>query len=227
MPAKFDRDAHHERPRAWSSTKPIAALHRHPPLAVHVMHSQHLACGRSRAGAGRRRRGLGFLLESLTVIVLGVLLAVGLHVFVTQVYAISGQSMEPTFRNGERVIIHKLSPGWLSIDHGDVLIFASPNDPSKNLIKRVIALPGEHVHIESGKVYIDEKELDESYVRRELTTYAPRAYDWIVPPDHVFVMGDNRAQSQDSRHFGFVPQRDVKGKVFLRVWPIESFDSIP
>ncbi|MEE8142178.1 MAG: signal peptidase I [Planctomycetota bacterium] len=164
------------------------------------------------------------LFETITVLVLAVLLAVGLHVFVTQVYAISGQSMEPTLRDGERVVILKLklSP----VEREDLIIFTSPNDSNKNLIKRVIGISGDTVRITRDGVWINGKLLEEAYVRNGL--YSSHYRTWVVPEEHVFVLGDNRPQSQDSRHFKkFIPISSIKGKVFLRLWPLDALTTFP
>ncbi|MCA8959833.1 MAG: signal peptidase I [Planctomycetes bacterium] len=190
------------------------------PLAAQIMHHQlaTLGQGPEEPQEPEKKRGSSFVVETLTVLVLGVLLALGLHVFVTQVYAISGQSMEPTLHNGERVVIHKLP---LSLDHGDMIIFTSPNDPNKNLIKRVIALPGDELEIDHGVVYLNGEKLEELYARRDLGRYSSQVSHRVIPPGHVFVLGDNRPASQDSRHFGIVPIDAIKGEVFLRLWPLD------
>ncbi|MEM7261089.1 MAG: signal peptidase I [Planctomycetota bacterium] len=175
----------------------------------------------------KKSRGAALLVETATVLVLGVLLALGLHVFVTQVYAISGQSMEPTLHNGERVVIHKLSPSLVSIDRGDMIIFESKNDERKNLIKRVIALPGDEIEIDNGVVYLNGQPLDEEYARQELGRFSTHVSRRVVPDGHLFVLGDNRPASQDSRHFGVVPIDSVKGEVFLRLWPLDMISTFP
>lgn len=180
------------------------------------------------AGEGKKRR-FGLLFDLVAVVVLGVLLALVLHMFVTRVYAISGQSMLPTFHDGEKVMIHRLSPSLVSVGRGDVIIFSNPDDPTKNLIKRVIATSGETIEIIQGAVYIDGVELLEDYARVLPRSYGSRLAPRQVPDGKIFVLGDNRPASKDSRHFHstFVDLEAIKGKVFLRWWPLDQFTTFP
>ena len=123
--------------------------------------------------------------------------------------------MKETFENGEKVVVLK---SFYEIHRGDIIVFASAEDASKDLIKRVVGLPGERLAIKSGKVLINGKRLDESYValpdhksHREL----------LIPRDSYFVMGDNRPDSHDSRDFHSVPAANIKGKVVMRWWPFD------
>lgn len=95
-------------------------------------------------------------------------------------------------------------------------------------IKRVIALPGEHLLIEDGKVYVDDKLLEENYLQSGIVTDNGNGYctDLIVPDDSVFVMGDNRPQSRDSRSFGCIPLKYIESKVWIRIWPLNLFGKI-
>ena len=99
-----------------------------------------------------------------------------------------------------------------------------------NYIKRVIGLPGEHIVIKDGKVFMNDKELDESYLKTGVTTddYSGRGkcIDIVVPENSVFVMGDNRTQSTDSRCFGCIPLEKIESKVFIRIWPLNVFGKI-
>ena len=95
-------------------------------------------------------------------------------------------------------------------------------------IKRVIALPGEHIQISDGKVYINGEELEEDYLQDDVTTSADQAiyYDLVVPEGCVFVMGDNRDASTDSRMFGCIPIDKIEGKVWIRFWPLNLFGTV-
>lgn len=167
--------------------------------------------------------------DLVAVVVLGVLLALVLHMFVTRVYAISGESMLPTFHDGEKVMISRLSPSIVGLERGDVVIFENPDDPQKNLIKRVIAMPGEKVEIIQGIVHIDGAPLDEEYAQVSPRMYGSRLSARVVPEGAVFVLGDNRPASKDSRHFHttFVDIDAIKGKVFLRWWPLDQLTTFP
>ncbi len=160
-------------------------------------------------------------LEVLLVVGIAFPLALVLHTFVTQVYAISGHSMEPTLFDGERVMVDKVSPAIAEISRGDLVIFASPEDTSKNLIKRVIGLAGDKIELIGEMVYLNDQPLREGYTRRTIFPQKP-GESTIVEEGSMYVLGDNRPQSRDSRDFGTVPLDQVKGRVRLRLWPRDA-----
>jgi len=107
-----------------------------------------------------------------------------------------------------------------SPDRADIIVFRFPKDPSRDFVKRVIALPGETVSMKRGEVFIDGDKLDETYLQETDNSYfAPI----LVPPDSYFVLGDNRDGSSDSRHWGTVPIENIVGKVVVRYWPFLEF----
>jgi signal peptidase I len=162
------------------------------------------------------------LLEVAVVVLLALVLALLLKTYVAEAYMIRGSSMEPTFRDGQRVMVQK---AFFEVERGDVIIFASKDDPRKDLIKRVIALPGESVEVIDGHPYVDDKRFHESYItefdKHRGQRYGPR----LIPNNQFFVLGDNRPESQDSRTFGAVESSLIKGKVILRWWPFEELRS--
>jgi len=162
------------------------------------------------------------LLEGLLVIAIAFPLAWGLHTFVTQVYAVSGHSMEPTLHDGERVVVDKIRPVLGDLERGDLIIFASPEDPSKNLIKRIIAVAGDEVELVGDQVLINGVALQEDYIHRTLFPNRPGEVT-VVKPGHLFMLGDNRPQSRDSRQFGIIPVESIRGKVLMRLWPLDEF----
>lgn len=163
-----------------------------------------------------------FLIETMIVFGLAIPLALGLHTFVTQVYAISGSSMEPTLHHGERVVIDKLGPAFTDLGPGDMVIFSSPNDPAKNLVKRVIGVAGDRITFRGDRVYRNGGEVTETYALSGLY-HQNRSFD--VAEGQIFVLGDNRPQSKDSRHFGPVEVESVRGRVLFRLWPLDSITS--
>ena len=168
------------------------------------------------------RKGLTwrrFLIETVIVFGLAIPLALGLHTFVTQVYAISGSSMEPTLHHGERVVIDKISGAFTDLEFGDVVIFSSPKNSSRNLVKRVIGVPGDRIVLRGDTVYRNGVELDETYALRSLYHEDD---EFTVPEGEIFVLGDNRPQSKDSRHFGTIDAESVRGRVVLRLWPLDA-----
>jgi signal peptidase I len=160
-------------------------------------------------------------LEVLLVVGIAFPLALVLHTFVTQVYAISGHSMEPTLFDGERVMVDKVSPAIAEISRGDLVIFTSPEDDSKNLIKRVIGLAGDRIELIGEVVYLNNEPLQEGYTRRTIFPQKP-GESTIVEEGSMYVLGDNRPQSRDSRDFGTVSLNQVRGRVMLRLWPLDA-----
>ncbi len=151
------------------------------------------------------------------VVLLAVSVALVLRLYVAQAYEIKGRSMEPTFHDGDRVILLKLAPTLLPIERGDIVIFGHPNNPDRDLVKRVIAKGGDIVSIVNGTVYVNGRR---SPFAGPTYAHGRNAGPWVVPEGAYFVLGDNRANSQDSRDFGPVTHDLVKGKVWFRWWPI-------
>ena len=163
------------------------------------------------------------------VAVIGGALAVALVIqaFLVQAFYIPSSSMVPTLEVGDRVLVNKLSYDLHDVNRGDLVVFERPDDAVgeiKDLIKRVIGLPGETVEIRDGTVIVDGHVLDEPYLAADevLADFAPTA----VPENHVFVMGDNRDDSRDSRVFGPISTDSIVGRAFLRVWPLGSFGTL-
>jgi signal peptidase I len=133
--------------------------------------------------------------------------------------------MVPTLKTNDRVIVNKLSYHLHSVHRGDIIVFKSPPnvDPSvKDLVKRVIALPGETVEGRSdGHIYINGQKLHEPYLPAGQHP-GPSFANIKVPPDSYWVMGDNRSNSRDSRFFPehFIRKKDIIGRVFVRIWPL-------
>ncbi len=139
--------------------------------------------------------------------------------------------MEPNFHDGEFILTDKLSYRFSPPQRGDVIIFQAPINPDQDFIKRVIALPGEKVKVEKGHVYIDGRQLSETYLPAQ-TIVNPGAFiregqQITVERDNYFVLGDNRNHSSDSREWGLVPKKDLVGKAFLRYWPLNKLGLLP
>lgn len=168
------------------------------------------------------------LREVLATLLLALLIFLGVQATLES-REVEGLSMEPTLYTEQRVLVIKASYWFGDPQRGDVIIFHSPQDPSRTLIKRVIALPGEEVEIKDGQVYItdindDTFSLDEPYIKEEPNyTYGPR----VVPEDEYFVLGDNRNHSTDSRSWGMLPRENIIGKAWLCYWPPSDWHFIP
>lgn len=168
-----------------------------------------------------RRPGLGRAVrELLETIVPALLIAVLINVFLGQATRVDGQSMEPGLHTDERLVVEKLSYRLHGPQRFDIVVIRVPSQGDDLLIKRVIGLPGETVEIRDGVVYIDQVALEEDFV--EQRTYPGRDAKVTVPPLHIFVMGDNRTHSNDSRSFGPVPIENIVGRAWLAYWPLHS-----
>jgi len=169
-----------------------------------------------------RTRILRFFGELIqTVAIAGVLfLAVNL---LTARIRVEGISMEPSLHEGQFVVVNRMAYRWNEAERGDIIVFRFPLNPSRRFIKRVIGLPGNTVTIRGGDVYIDGQILDEPYLAA-----TPR-YDgeWIIGPDELFVLGDNRNNSSDSQNWGPLPIEEIIGKAVLVYWPPSEAGIIP
>ena len=150
--------------------------------------------------------------------------------FVIQTVHVVGSSMFPTVVDGDYLIATKIDYSVHAPQRGDIIIMRDPNDPSKDFIKRVIAVPGDHLLIRGGRVYIDGRLLEEPYLNPEPWT---ENADWPLTPtasaegvlmgrDDYFVMGDNRNHSSDSRVFGVVHRDEIRSRAWIRVLPLTS-----
>ncbi len=163
--------------------------------------------------------------ELLKLALLSLVIVVPFRLWIAQPFVVEGASMYPTFKNGDYLIVDELSYRFEAPARGSVLVFKYPKDPSKSFIKRVIGLPGEIVSIKDGVVTITSAQypqglvLEESYVewtKADTLTYT-------LGQGEYFVMGDNRAQSADSRLWGPVPAKDIVGRPFIRALPFGVF----
>ena len=187
--------------------------------------------------SGRAERSSGFLrtlISLLGLIVLVVVLSWGLRTFVFQAYEIPSGSMEETIMPGDMVFSEKITYYSSSPQPGDIVTFADP-DPvqaGRILIKRVIAVGGQTVDLQDGRVYVDGKLQDEPYTRGEpsypLTPeYGTEInYPYTVPEGGLWVMGDNRTNSQDSRYFGAIKASTVTGKAIFIYWPLDRIGAL-
>jgi signal peptidase I len=168
-------------------------------------------------------KGLRFIREILETVVPAVMIALLINLFMAQATRVYGQSMEPNLHTDQRLIVEKLSYHLHPPRRGDVVVMKLNHSESELLIKRVIALPGERVEIKEGQVFINGQPLDEPYLDQYTAgQMAPK----VVPPLHVFVLGDNRGFSNDSRTFGMVNFSDIVGRAWLSYWPPERFGPI-
>jgi len=179
-----------------------------------------------------------WVLELVAVIVAAVIVAVLLRTFVMATYSIPSGSMEPTLQIGDRIVVDKLAYHLHGISTGDIVVFATPSSedcagpPVADLVKRVIGLPGQTVSLSRGRVEVDGRLLPQSWLPQAVRTetypgpsFKPYSLrnPYVVPKGDVYVMGDNRTLSCDSRYWGPVPESTVVGKVDVRIWPLSRF----
>jgi len=134
--------------------------------------------------------------------------------------------MRPTLVNGERLVVNKFLYRFRAPERGEIIVFRYPRDPSRDFIKRVIAVPGDTVEIKEGRVFVNGQLLNENYILEKTRGSYPLS---TVPEGHVFVMGDNRNNSEDSRFrdVGFVSKDMIKGKAIVVFWPLDHLKSLP
>jgi signal peptidase I len=144
------------------------------------------------------------------------LLAVSYSVFFN-LSVVRGSSMAPGIQDGDRILVEPWSYLLGPIERGDVVVLRYPPNPEIDYIKRIIGLPGDHVTLIHGEVWVNEERLEEPYVE---SVDPMAALSTVVEPGKYFVLGDNRPRSSDSREFGFVPEENVRGRVDLRLWPL-------
>lgn len=161
-----------------------------------------------------------WLRDVVETLIPAILIALLIHLFLAQATRVYGQSMEPSLHSEQRLVVEKMSYRFHTPRRGDIVVLRIPgSDTDPPLIKRVIALPGESVEIRNGQVMVNGVVLDEPYLREETVgNYTPR----IVPPLYIFVLGDNRSASNDSRAFGPVPLENIIGRAWFSYWPLED-----
>jgi len=153
-------------------------------------------------------------LDIIETIILAVVLYFGINALSARV-RVDGFSMIPTLQNGEYILVNKLAYKTGQPNRGDIIVFRLPGDESQDLIKRVIGLPGDTVHVGNGVVTINGEKLLEPYIAQ-----APNYFgDWTVPDGSLFVLGDNRNDSRDSHQWGLLPFENIIGKSVLIYWP--------
>jgi signal peptidase I len=156
--------------------------------------------------------------EFAKTLVIAFILAQLIMTSVAQAFQVEQYSMEPNLLPRDRVLVNKFIYHFRPPRSGEIVVLRPPTDPARNYIKRVVAVSGQTVRIHDGHVYINRRTLAEPYLR--VTTIGEYGPD-VVPAHDIFVLGDNRGNSEDSRAFGFVPMRNVVGEAILIYWPFE------
>jgi signal peptidase I len=190
------------------------------------------------AGLVSQRPALGCLFEIVETLVLTLIIFVVIQNFVAQPYKVQQQSMERTLEPEQYVLVDKLTPRFDTYKRGDIVVFTPPAEWGDNgtpFIKRVIGQPGDTVQIrDDGLVYINDTALDEPYLYSDepggpaqATTAPLEQATWTIGENEVFLMGDHRSNSADSRTFGPVEVNQIIGRAWLRYWPLDTFGILP
>ena len=168
---------------------------------------------------------------------IALILAFFIRTFIVELYLVDGPSMEPTLENNNRLVVSKFIYNIRKPERGEVIVFKYPLDEDRDFVKRVIAIPGDKVEIKEGVVYVNNKAVSEPYMKRELRRGEAEADKFqadnyearVVPVDTVFVLGDNRYNSRDSRYrdVGFVSEEMIKGKALMVFWPFSNWKTLP
>ncbi|MBI5043217.1 MAG: signal peptidase I [Nitrospirae bacterium] len=182
--------------------------------------------------------------EYIEAIAIAILLALVIRTFIIQAFKIPSGSMIPTLDIGDHILVSKFIYGiripytdiklldFKKPNRGDIIVFIYPEDEKKDFIKRVIGVPGDKIEIKNKEVYVNGEKFTENYIVHHDPLTKPKEYEprdntgsIIVPPDSLFVMGDNRDQSYDSRYWGFVKMSKVKGRAFIIYWSWDGKDT--
>ena len=168
----------------------------------------------------RASKQRGGVVELLVIAVVAFALVFGVvRPFIVEAFVIPSESMVPTLMIGDRVLANKFIYDFTDPDRGDVVVFESVEVEGQDLIKRVVGTPGDTVEVRDGTLYVNGEPQDEPYTNQESVGISPPQEEFEVPEDTIFVMGDNRTNSRDSRFFGPVPEENLEGEAFMIFWP--------
>jgi len=182
----------------------------------------------------RERPAFGCLLEIVETLALTLIIFFVIQNFVAQPYKVQQQSMERTLEPEQYVLVDKLTPRFDEYKRGDIVVFTPPadwvQDNGTPFIKRVIGVGGDTIRIADGDVYVNDIKIDEPYIYQDEATGEAQptiaddvVSEWVIPEGELFLMGDHRQNSADSRAFGPVPVSNVIGRAWLRYWPLDTF----
>jgi len=171
-----------------------------------------------------------FVMDILETIVFVGSIFIVIYLFILGPNQVRGVSMQPTFETGDYILTSRITYKFRHIERGDVIVFKSPQNPDIEYIKRVIGLEGDTVLIKNGQVYVNGVQLSEHYIKTETSPIqgglVQENVPLTIPKDHIFVLGDNRNESSDSRVFGPIKISSIIGNVFYRYFPAQKMGVI-
>ena len=170
---------------------------------------------------------IDFVMDILETVTFVGSLFIVVYLFIMQPNQVKGRSMEPTFVDKDYIFTSKITYQFRQLERGDVIVFKSPKNPDVEFIKRIIGLPGDKVRVDGGVVYVNGMALEETYTSTNETPLWENGFihDGVqvtIPQGQIFVMGDNRPMSSDSRDFGPVDINSIIGQVFYRYYPLQK-----
>lgn len=174
---------------------------------------------------------INFIMDILETIVLVGSLFIVVYLYIAQPNQVKGASMDPTFATGDYIFTSKITYKMRSFHRGDIVVFRSPHNPDIEYIKRIIGIPGDIILIKDNEVYVNERQLKEDYIAAKTNLwgggFSKNGEGVKVDEGMLFVMGDNRPRSSDSREFGLITEESVIGQVFYRYFPPNKAGTIP
>lgn len=172
-----------------------------------------------------------FFIDILQVVVFAVAIFLFIYLLILQPHKIKGESMYPSFLDGEFLLTDKVTYRFREPARGDVIVFKAPVNENDEYIKRIIGIPGDKVVVKNGFVYLNGTMLTETYLAKGTFSASGRfikeGEEYTVPAGSYFVLGDNRSHSSDSRAWGFVTKAEITGRAWLVYWPPEKAGTIP
>ncbi|MBP3038678.1 signal peptidase I [Bacillaceae bacterium Marseille-Q3522] len=171
--------------------------------------------------------------EWLKALLIGLVLFLFIRTFFFSNYVVEGESMMPTLKEGNKLFVNKIGYQFSELHHFDVIVFRATE--KDDYVKRIIGLPGDKIEYHNDQLYINDEKVAEPFLKKNQKSAVVDKFtgdftlkeltgEETVPPNSLFVLGDNRLGSWDSRHFGFISIDQVVGKVNIRYWPVSDFD---
>lgn len=179
-----------------------------------------------------RQEALAFIWETIKVVIISLAIIIPIRYFLVQPFFVKGASMEPTFEDGNYILIDEISYRFNSPQRGDIVVFRFPQDKSQFFIKRIIGLPGERVKIENNQITVYTSTNPDGFILNESSYLATNErtdgkFNIKLDPNEYLVLGDNREHSSDSRYWGPVNISLITGRVFFRAFPPKNIGSFP